>query len=259
MPLHYAARKLAIEHTVREAIGNGATQIVMVSGGFDTLALRLHKEFPDVQFFETDHPATQRTKLSALGKLKNYTQGENLHFLEADLSKCLLEDVLAKDTAYDKEKKTVCIAEGLTMYLDSGQVDQMLQSISNIGCDGSQAIFSIMGSNASKGSSYKSNIAGKIQDASGEDQKFTLPHTEIPEFTRQRGFELNALSSYQNLQDRVSGRKLAANLEWQDENYCVVTKTGKDIPEKNVADIPPIEFEVPEKAKEQPRGRPGRG
>ncbi len=259
MPLHYAARKLAIEHTVRDAIADGATQVVMISGGFDTLALRLHKEFPEVTFFETDHPATQAPKLKALNHIRGYSQGENLHFLGADLGKTKLEEVLAEDSAYDRTKKTVSIAEGLTMYLEAPQVDQLLESVSHIGCEGSRAIVSIMGSNASKGQGYEKNMAGRLQNSAAEQQKFTLAHTEIPQFVADRGFQLDALSSYQDLQTKVEGRTLRPDLKWMDENYLVMTKTDATPIVAEVGDVPLIAFDVPKPSQDKAASHAGKG
>jgi len=59
LALHQALRKLHIERAVRESLAEGFRQVVILGGGLDTLALRLHNEFPDVNFLEIDHPATR--------------------------------------------------------------------------------------------------------------------------------------------------------------------------------------------------------
>src|SRR4051794_17738665 len=53
-----AARTCFFDDAVRDAIRDGARQVVIVGAGFDTRAYRLQQ--PGVQFFEVDHPATQR-------------------------------------------------------------------------------------------------------------------------------------------------------------------------------------------------------
>ncbi|HEX3528449.1 MAG TPA: class I SAM-dependent methyltransferase [Thermoanaerobaculia bacterium] len=68
--LHYAVRKLFLEDAVRAALttssgDSGILQVVVLGAGLGTLALRLHRERPDVRFFECDHPATQRFKRQA--------------------------------------------------------------------------------------------------------------------------------------------------------------------------------------------------
>lgn len=256
MPLHFAARKLAIEQTVRDAIAEGATQVVMVSGGFDSLSLRLHEEFPDVQFYETDHPDTQKVKLAALEKME-YTAGDNLHFISADLGKKNIDEVLKETAGFDPKQKTISIAEGLTMYLENEQVSRLLSSLHTIGSEGSQLVLSIMGSDISKNDS--------VNELHQEDEphgKFFREPEDVPTFFKDHQFELQRFSSYQTLQDGVEGRTLKSGAETEDENYYVAAKTLKakeEIPDLNIADIPPIDFALPERVAELSRGRGGRG
>ena len=60
--LHYIVRKRYLEDVVRDSLGSGTDQVVVLGAGFDTLALRLHQEFPAAVFIEIDHPATQKIK-----------------------------------------------------------------------------------------------------------------------------------------------------------------------------------------------------
>jgi O-methyltransferase involved in polyketide biosynthesis len=64
--LHYALRKRYLEDAARDALNAGVRQLVVFGAGFDTLALRLAGSFPDAEFFELDHPATQAIKTRAL-------------------------------------------------------------------------------------------------------------------------------------------------------------------------------------------------
>lgn len=77
---HYLARKRWIERRVREALARGVRQVVLLGAGMDTLAARLHPEFPAVLFLELDHPATQAVKQSALDPVPN------LQFQPVDLA-----------------------------------------------------------------------------------------------------------------------------------------------------------------------------
>src|SRR5213596_2651972 len=67
--LYYALRKKCIAGLVRSAIINGATQVVIIGAGFDPLSFELHQDFPRVQLWEIDHPATQRHKLRTFSKI----------------------------------------------------------------------------------------------------------------------------------------------------------------------------------------------
>jgi O-methyltransferase involved in polyketide biosynthesis len=54
----FGHRKAFCERQVREGIGAGAAQILVLGAGYDTLGWWLAPEFKSVNFFEIDHPAT---------------------------------------------------------------------------------------------------------------------------------------------------------------------------------------------------------
>ena len=59
-------RKRWIESRVRAAIADGASQLVVLGAGFDTLGVRLAVERPDFRVVEIDHPATLAVKRSVV-------------------------------------------------------------------------------------------------------------------------------------------------------------------------------------------------
>lgn len=135
---HCAMRKKFIEQEVIQAIHNGAKQVIIPGAGYDSLALRLHKIYPDVTFIELDRGHTRDTKLEAIKSLKNNSNsaiakfgeiGDNLEFMECDLSKPDWHDKLGTNPKFDKTKKTVVVAEGFTMYLTEAEVIKFLQSL----------------------------------------------------------------------------------------------------------------------------------
>lgn len=126
LPIHFALRKRYIEQVVRESISDGYSQIVILGAGFDTLALRLHKEFPTCKFIEVDHPATQQAKLNVLSKAD--LESNNLTFIQADLSQSQdIERVLTQEDAISLNADTIFVAEGLFMYLADSDVINILR------------------------------------------------------------------------------------------------------------------------------------
>jgi len=123
--LHYLVRKLWIERKVREALANGCNQVVILGAGFDPLALRLHRAWPDVSFWELDHPASQRPKLDAL---KSLAPAGNLFLVPLDLRSELPFDVLARHPQFNPRQRTCVVAEGLLMYLSESRVIEVLQN-----------------------------------------------------------------------------------------------------------------------------------
>ena len=61
-------RTVAIDAAVRDAIDDGATQLVILGAGYDGRAWRM-PDLSGVKIFEVDHPATQSDKRSHLSEL----------------------------------------------------------------------------------------------------------------------------------------------------------------------------------------------
>ena len=87
----FGHRKAFCERQVRDGVGGGATQILVLGAGYDTMGWRLAPKFSGVNFFEIDHPATARPKargIEAMGPRSN------LCLIAEDLGKRKLVDVL---------------------------------------------------------------------------------------------------------------------------------------------------------------------
>lgn len=114
--VHYASRKARIEAHVRALIAAGTTRVCVLGAGLDTFALRLAPDYPDVEWVELDHPATQALKLRALsGRPTSATVSfEAIDLADPDLA-------LAPS-----DRPTVFVAEGLLMYFDAAAVDRLL-------------------------------------------------------------------------------------------------------------------------------------
>ena len=136
---HYCHRKLWIEKCVDEALTEGFQRVVVAGAGFDTLALRLAPQFPQVEFIEIDHPATQRQKHTAIAtRGKEIAVAKNLRFIPADLG---VEPLPIR--AFDDGKETLLIMEGLLMYLAPKTVDQLFAALGRLGSP-IQVVFSFM-------------------------------------------------------------------------------------------------------------------
>ena len=140
--LHYLARKRFLEQAVRSAIQAGARQVVVLGAGFDTLCLRLHREFLDVAFVECDHPATQAVKLIALEG--RGAAALNLSFVAADFTKVTLEQALGGLPGFARAEPTVMVAEGLTMYLTEAEVLRLFAFLAVRGGGGSRFAFTFL-------------------------------------------------------------------------------------------------------------------
>lgn len=135
---HYLARKRWIEGEVGKALEKGIRQLVVLGAGYDTLASRHAALFPDTEFFEIDHPATQAPKHAVLAG------APNLHFLPADLAVSSPAGILELCPAFRPDLASVVVAEGLTMYFPSDQVAALLGSAAVIAGPEGRVIFSYM-------------------------------------------------------------------------------------------------------------------
>jgi methyltransferase (TIGR00027 family) len=138
----FAHRKAFCERQVREGIGAGAGQVLVLGAGYDTMGWRLAPEFAEVQFFEIDHPATARLKAKGIDAMG---QRANLHLIAEDLGERQLVDVLDADEAWDSTARTVIVAEGLLMYLPPNAVGALFAQCAAICGAGSRIAFTYIG------------------------------------------------------------------------------------------------------------------
>lgn len=138
--LHYVLRKKCIAGLVRSALINEATQVVVIGAGFDPLSFELHQEFPSAQFWEIDHPATQRYKVRICSKI----DAERLHFVAMDLSATTFDTEVLIKNSFDPTQRTIWIAEGLLMYLTRESVLSLMRTLKNLSAPGSQFVFTFM-------------------------------------------------------------------------------------------------------------------
>jgi O-methyltransferase involved in polyketide biosynthesis len=143
-------------------------QVVVVAAGYDTLALRLCREYPHVNFWEVDHPATSHVKSrvwTTKSQEEHYypqrkkdklgmtlgNQPANMQHVQADLTKLHLDEVLKAQPNYDSSLPTIVIVEGLSMYLTEAQICQLLfVDIESSISPGGMVVFDFFGWNAHK-------------------------------------------------------------------------------------------------------------
>lgn len=128
--LHYGLRKAYIESKVRLAISEGATQVINLGAGFDTLLYRLAEEDPNLNCIEIDHPATHKEKKAALTQSEHKL--DNLHFLPVDFTHQTLQGELGQFQHFAPDRPTVCIVEGVLMYLTTEQIYHLFSSLVNL-------------------------------------------------------------------------------------------------------------------------------
>ena len=93
-----------------------------------------------MQFWEIDHPATQRQKILALTEADR----QRLHFVAIDLSTTEFDSDALINNGFDPTQRTFWIAEGLLMYLRPDKVSSLMRALSRLSAPGSRFAFTFM-------------------------------------------------------------------------------------------------------------------
>jgi methyltransferase (TIGR00027 family) len=188
--LHYALRKLAIEAHARAALKDGVQQIVSLGAGFDSLALRLAEENPDVNIIEIDHPDTQQFKAQAL---KDADQ-PNLHYLSIDFTHQNLEDRLGAFNAFQDDAATLYICEGVTMYLTTDEITHMFNAIRTLSGSGTRFLFTALEPQNSPANNTR-KLLQLYLNLIGEPIKWVMEKDKMADFLEKQSCTLLALNA----------------------------------------------------------------
>ena len=193
--LHYILRKRCIEEKTREAIADGVTQVVSLGAGFDSLAYRLSCEFPDVNFIEIDHPDTQKFKESAFDQTADVrADQENLSYLSVDFTHQNIEDRLQGFAAFDGDRPTLFISEGVTMYLTEGEIAHMFQSIRNLSGAGTKFLFTALEPRESSRNNTRLALFLYLK-LIGEPIKWSIEAPRLGAFLEKQGCVLHSIDA----------------------------------------------------------------
>lgn len=183
----FAHRKAFCEHQVRAGIGAGATQVLVLGAGYDTLGWRLAPEFPTVRFYEIDHPATAALKAKGI---KAMGCRDNLILIAEDLGKRKLVDTLTADRGWEPGAQTVIIAEGLVMYLSAEAVRELFRQCAVIGGAGSRIAFSFIpsGVNNLPDAGKWTGLILWLQKVTGEPWIWSIRPEALDKFLQKTGW-----------------------------------------------------------------------
>ena len=182
------ARTRYIDYYLKQCIADGIEQLVILGAGYDSRAYRFDELRPRVRVFEVDHPDTQRAKIQKVkrifGSLPSHVTYVGLDLDEKKLREGLLE------AGYRKDKKTLFIWEGVTVYLTPEAVDETLAFVAENSGKGSSIIFDYAFQFAldATSDSEEAKKWRKAYERRGEPPKFALKEDEVEEFLSKRGF-----------------------------------------------------------------------
>jgi methyltransferase (TIGR00027 family) len=185
----FAHRKAFCERQVRDGIGAGATQILILGAGYDTMGWRLAPEFSGVNFFEIDHPATARLKAKGIDAMG---QRDNLCLIAEDLSKRKLADVLKTNESWDHSARTVIVAEGLVMYLPPEAVQDLFCQCAVIAGGGSRIAFTYIptGADGRPDAGRWTGLMLWLQKVIGEPWNWSIRPEKLGPFLEKSGWTI---------------------------------------------------------------------
>ncbi|MCP4606350.1 MAG: SAM-dependent methyltransferase [Proteobacteria bacterium] len=173
-------------------INAGIDQLVILGAGYDTRALRFDR-LKNVKVFEVDRPTTQQVKKEKVKAIFN-SLPSHVVYVPVDFNREKLDRKLFEN-GYDKNLKTMFIWEGVTFYLTTEAVDDVLSFIANNSGRGSSVIFDYFYKSVIEGT-YDGRIVKKevitrllekhISD--GEPLTFGIAEGAIEEFLVKRNF-----------------------------------------------------------------------
>lgn len=195
-------RKRFMDEGVRNAIDGGAHQLLVVGAGFDTLALRIASELPDVSCFEIDHPATQSSKRAAIETLK--LGRPNLQLVGVDLAERGLAAELDRIDRFRREAKSVTVAEGVLMYLRESDVIAFFEGLHASVARGSTLLFTHLRTDES-GKLHTGKHTGLMRASLrllGEPLQWGIGRDELGDFLKPRGYRLEEAPTPEELRAR---------------------------------------------------------
>lgn len=182
-----AVRERAIDEALRDALRDGAQQVVLLGAGYDSRAYRID-EMKAARVFEVDHPATQADKLERLRRTLPSLPG-NVTFVPVDFETQSLEERLLS-AGYDPQDKTAFVWQGVIYYLAPEAIDSTLGFIASNSVPGSILIFDYADAKYLSGAHGEVRNTNRYGRFTGERLRFGIANGQLESFLRVRGFRL---------------------------------------------------------------------
>ena len=196
------ARTKYIDSVFMDVLEQGFDQIVIFGAGFDSRAQRFSNLNRKTKIFELDAPITQEDKLNGF-KEKDIMIPENLRYVPINFIQESLADKLTA-AGFEKNRKTLFLLEGVTMYLSNDALDETFTFIRDASGKGSWLVFDYIfaGVLRQENKYYGEKDIFKTVANAGEAWSFALEEGEIESFLRKYDFNLKNHSNSQELEDR---------------------------------------------------------
>lgn len=251
-------RKLLVKNRIETAINNGAQQIVFVGGGYDIRAIIASLQYPEVRFYELDRGPTRETKIDGIRSIpEDIGLGElvisenedgtvkindNLYYVKCDLSTQNAAELLTQN-GFIMDKKTMIIAEGLTMYLTEAENQQLLISLSEILNEGDQLLLSFMTE------IEHTTVSDASLKSSNESYRFSLPPDQVISFVKESGYSVDGQFHIKSMLGAIGDDETLTYINTHPERpteYYFSLRRSSVIIEQTLDEVPFITFNLAE-------------
>ena len=189
-------RTAAIDVAVRDAVAEGARQLVILGAGYDGRAWRL-SELAGVKVFEVDHPATQSDKRARVAELPPALG--IVTFVPVNFEHDALDDALER-AGHDRSSPTCWLWEGVVMYLTRDAMRATLAAVAARSAPGSTLIVNYH-------TARRGLLAQLIFRLIGEPQISSWTPDEMAADLHAAGFAVRADSGMADWNERFAERR----------------------------------------------------
>jgi methyltransferase (TIGR00027 family) len=220
---YVVARTKYIDAAFRQALLEKFGQILLLGAGFDTRALRFQAETAATRMFELDVPITQNAKIRQYQK-RNLTIPPNTVFVAIDFDKESLP-VKLDEAGFRKDRRSLFVLEGVTMYLQPKSVQQTFETIRDYAGAKSRVVFDYVRASALRQDNALYGKSGIVKSTShvAEQWHFGIEREEIAQFLSTYGLKLIDHRDAQDLEDAYFKDTKGRIMGRIDGTHCLVT------------------------------------
>ena len=201
-----AARAKFCEESLKTAVKTGTLQYVILGAGLDTFAFREPDLMMKYDVFEVDHPVTQADKIQRINRAKLKIP-DKLRYVAVDFTKDDLKEKLIT-SGFDPTKKTFFSWLGVSYYLSDNEIENFLESVSDLSSEGSTLVFDYADENLFLSDIKRVQKMIAMAAAGGEPMKACFSYKKIEKLLENHGFLIYELMKPQEIQSKYfSGRE----------------------------------------------------
>jgi methyltransferase (TIGR00027 family) len=226
------ARTKFIDSEFGKALQDGVEQAVIFGAGFDSRAIRFRHRSKSAVIFELDAPVTQTAKIMRY-KEKGIATPENLVFIPVDFERESISDRLV-ESGFKRDRKSLFLLEGLTMYLQPGSVDNTFKIIREFAGTGSVLLFDHIYASIVRGENLYEGERQLTLSVSKRNERFCfgIEKGSIKEFLSGYGFEALQVMDSNALENMFFKDKDGKILARVNGTHCIITAQKNDPLEK---------------------------